>query len=709
AGALLLIGLPIMLVTGLHERRRAIAQTTLVSAPLAESGLARWFTWRRALLGGGLAFGGLAVVAVAYTAMRVLGIGPVGTLVASGVLEKREPIVLADFESHTTDTTLGSALTEALRVDLAQSPTVRLVPPQAIRDALQRMERPATGTLPVSLARELAERVGSKAVVAGQIDQVAGGYVLSATILAATDGRVLTAVRETADDPTKLLRAIDALSRKLRERVGESLVTIRENPALEQVTTASLPALRKYSAALRLEDADRPAEAIPQLEEAVALDSGFAMAWRKLAVINSNLGRSNARVIAASTKAYEHRDRLPELERDLAVAFYHANVEYDPAKVIAAYQSALALDPDNGIALNNLALTYNASRRWAEADTLAQRAIRVGTGSASAYFDNALEAEIALGRFDDARRTLARNAAVAAGRPTYLMHQATLAAAERDWSTADSVVRRLQRDFQSLPDLQVVTAEMLARMAERAGKLGEAEQQLRAKMAANEARGLGPAYVAAATDLADMALRYRDRPAAALDLTAAALAKYPLDSMPALDRPYAELASIYARAGKLDQAKRLMRRFDAEVPAGVRRRMWWRHWTEGDIARAEGRMTDALAAYRAVYDEGGACNVCGLFDLAETYDAMGQADSAIALYQRTISTPTADRIRGDGRTLAPSLKRLGELYEAKGDRKQAVEYYQRFADLWKDADPELQPGVKEVRARLARLAREPGE
>jgi len=28
--------------------------------------------------------------------------------------------------------------------------------------------------------------------------------------------------------------------------------------------------------------------------------------------------------------------------------------------------------------------------------------------------------------------------------------------------------------------------------------------------------------------------------------------------------------------------------------------------------------------------------------------------------------------------------------------------------LWKDADPELQPGVKEVRARLARLAQEPG-
>ena len=52
--------------------------------------------------------------------------------------------------------------------------------------------------------------------------------------------------------------------------------------------------------------------------------------------------------------------------------------------------------------------------------------------------------------------------------------------------------------------------------------------------------------------------------------------------------------------------------------------------------------------------------------------------------------------------------RLGELYEARGDRKRAREYYEKFVTLWKDADPELQPGVKEVRGRLAKLAQEPG-
>jgi hypothetical protein len=52
-------------------------------------------------------------------------------------------------------------------------------------------------------------------------------------------------------------------------------------------------------------------------------------------------------------------------------------------------------------------------------------------------------------------------------------------------------------------------------------------------------------------------------------------------------------------------------------------------------------------------------------------------------------------------------RRLGELYEARGDRAQAREFYGRFVDLWKDADPELRPVVRDGRARLIRLAGAP--
>jgi hypothetical protein len=56
--------------------------------------------------------------------------------------------------------------------------------------------------------------------------------------------------------------------------------------------------------------------------------------------------------------------------------------------------------------------------------------------------------------------------------------------------------------------------------------------------------------------------------------------------------------------------------------------------------------------------------------------------------------------------MPPTLKRLGELYEQRGNREKALEYYGRFVDLWTDADPELQPIVRDVKRRMARLAGE---
>jgi hypothetical protein len=50
-------------------------------------------------------------------------------------------------------------------------------------------------------------------------------------------------------------------------------------------------------------------------------------------------------------------------------------------------------------------------------------------------------------------------------------------------------------------------------------------------------------------------------------------------------------------------------------------------------------------------------------------------------------------------------KRLGELYDARKEREKAIAHYSKFVELWKDADPELQPKVAEVKRRLAELSK----
>jgi tetratricopeptide (TPR) repeat protein len=708
AGVLLLIGLPIMVVTGLHERRRAAARTTAVLTP-TDLGPARWFTWRRALLGGGLAFAGLAVVAGAYTAMRLLGIGPVGTLVASGALDERDRILVADFDNRTADSTLGGSLTEALRVDLSQSPTVRLVDAADVGQALRRMQRPADTPISAEVAREIAEREGVKAIVTGQIDPVGTGYVLSARLLSGAEGRALVAVRERAANASELLDAIDRLSAGLRERIGESLVTIRANPPLDQVTTTSLAALRKYSEGARLVDLGQSGKAIPVLKEAVALDSGFAMAYRKLAVAIGNSGGSRKAEHEAATRAYQMRDRLPTVERELAAAYYHGDVEVDPDLEVETYRSLLRHDPDNGTALNNLALVLNRERRYAEAESLGQRALQLGGSDMDLYYDKVLLAQVAQGRLGDARATAERAAAaLPPGSTARTELQAFLAVAERDYEAADSFYRRLQREQEGSLEWQNRAANALAALAETRGRLGEATRFREEQMRVAEARDLPRDHVLATSQLALLDLRYRNRASDALARLNSALERHPLDSMPPLDRPYLALAQLYALAGKAEEGRRLLREYERVVPAGVRRGERGEGLAYGAVLEREGKLAEAADAYRDANRRTGGCGTCGLFFLASLLDRRGSPESARVVFEALVNTPTVmGRLGPESFGLAPTYKRLGELYEAKGDRRKAADYYGRFVELWKDADPELQPGVREVRQRLARLAQEP--
>jgi tetratricopeptide (TPR) repeat protein len=95
-----------------------------------------------------------------------------------------------------------------------------------------------------------------------------------------------------------------------------------------------------------------------------------------------------------------------------------------------------------------------------------------------------------------------------------------------------------------------------------------------------------------------------------------------------------------------------------------------------------------------------------VYELARAYELAKQPDSALATYERRASERYMWVVRNDGWSLASTYRRLGELYEERGEKDKAADYYGRFIKLWKDADPELQPQVKEIKDRLAKLVGE---
>jgi tetratricopeptide (TPR) repeat protein len=101
------------------------------------------------------------------------------------------------------------------------------------------------------------------------------------------------------------------------------------------------------------------------------------------------------------------------------------------------------------------------------------------------------------------------------------------------------------------------------------------------------------------------------------------------------------------------------------------------------------------------------CSPCGRHFLAQAWDRAGIPDSALKYYEQAATLPNTDDTGVEDAIWQPStLRRLGELYESRGDRQKALQYYGQFVALWKNADADLQPQVKQVKETMAKLAGE---
>ncbi|MDX1576957.1 MAG: hypothetical protein R3266_00665 [Gemmatimonadota bacterium] len=659
-------------------------------------------TWRNTLVGGLTAFALLALVTTVYMILRAAGIGPAGTLVAQGTLDEREPLILADFESPPELDGLATTITEGVRIDLAQSPTVRLYPQRSVGAALTRMELEPDAELGMELAREVARREAVRAVVGGAVSKIGSSYVLTAEVVSADDGSVLVSRRATARDEDDLVGAVDELSKKLRERIGEPLGSIGRAEPLERVTTADLEALEKYSSAVRAIDVEgAPDRGLALLEEAVELDPNFAMAWRKLGIALNNRGEERARIYEALEQAYENRDRLTPRERDLAVAAYSDAIG-DTRQTMAAYERLLEREPDQGTALNNLGVSHLELRDLDPAIELFERYLELDT-AATIPFMNLIWAHGNRGDLDAALRHVEAYPWLMHD-PTAREHEAQLWASQGEYDIAEELLLKLREDESGSPYWRTQTSLELAALDAIRGKLDEAERHYRDAMDSDLERGLIRSYLVDMTRMARTTLHVKRDAPSAITVVELALRNHPLDELDPLDRPYLELAELYALAEQPGQAEALLERFDADVPEEIRtqEQRIALDRVRGAIDLARGRAEEAVETTRRA--DRGVCILCALPQLARAFEAAGWRDSAIATYESYIETPYTFRARDtDPWYLAAVHERLGELFEAEGEPARAAAHFERLAELWSEADERLRPRVTAARERAETL------
>jgi tetratricopeptide (TPR) repeat protein len=515
------LGLPVILFTAFvhHGTYRAMTQSALTpgGSTAAHSTMTKlavkaspWVSWRRTTIGGGYALAAFAVLVAGFMVMRAMGIGPIGSLLAAGKLSERDKLLVTDFRGGGADSSLSAIVTEAIRTDLGQSSVVSVVSPSSIADALGRMRRDRTSRVDLALAREIAAREGIKAIVDGSVTPLAGGYVVTVRLLAASTGDDLASFRETIDGPKELIPILDKLSGQLREKIGESLKTVRANPALEQVTTSSLEALRKYAAGMRAFDVegDLPKSAA-LLREAVAIDTTFAAAYRKLGAALGNLGMPRSSVDSAYRKAYNYRDRLTDVERYLTIgSYFTSGNQRDRKRSADAYEAVLEIDSLNYIAINNLGNILVTRREFARAEALFKRATTAGTARAT-IFGNLVDAQLSQGKFAaaDSTAALARSR-FPANAGLRLMDLNMLIARKQ----LDSLEKRAAQMQATDPDagLRAAATWSLRGVALMRGRINEAARLTDEVNAMNAARGIPTEPHARAVDSAWMDIWFRE-------------------------------------------------------------------------------------------------------------------------------------------------------------------------------------------------------
>ncbi len=216
-------------------------------------------------------------------------------------------VVIAASDGTTGDPVLDLALANLLRIELAQSPFVNLVPAAIVRDKLVQMQHKPDETLNVNLAREICERTGSQAVLHGSVARAGSTYLLTEEATNCLDGNAIGAVSRSVSRAEELPRALSQMTSELRHTLGESRRTIaRFASPLYPVTTTSLDALKAFTEATRLSGQGHMEESTSLLQKAVSLDPNFASAWVDLSTVSyNNMDREQGAIYLQ--KAYDTR------------------------------------------------------------------------------------------------------------------------------------------------------------------------------------------------------------------------------------------------------------------------------------------------------------------------------------------------------------------------------------------------------------------
>ena len=668
-------------------KRDSDSASSAVQVPSGPSGPSRVQTRRR-----------LPIVAAAAVLLLAVAVGGYLFFRRPPTLTDKDTIVLADFKNTTGDEVFDETLRRGLAVQLEQSPFLSLISDQRIRRTLGLMGRPLDTRLTPDIAREICERTGSAAVLAGSIAALGTQYVLGLHASNCRTGDVLAEQQAQAARKEDVLNALSQIAKTFRTRVGESLATVEKHSMpLEEATTASLEALKAFSAGWRVTGTEGTIPGLPLYKRATEIDPQFAIAFANLGLAYSSLSEA-ARSAESTTRAYELRHRASDRERFYITTMYDRQVTGNLERELQTLTLWAQTYPRDPIAHGLLAGFVTAGTgRYELCLAEAPKAMALDPDLIYPYL-SLITCNLFLERLDQAERAWQRAATLnSTGRevPALGYHLAFLRGDRAEMDRQAAVLQTRPGGDETIAHMEALVLARAGRLQSAAAMSGRA-----ADLAERAGRREGAAtYVAAA---AVWNAFFSDLPAARQRAAVA------LQLSKGRDAEYAAGVAL-ALAGDVTQAQSIAADLEKRYPEDTSVQTSYLPTLRALFSVQAGqpsRAIEQLQAARTYEFANPAINFLGYFGglypvyvRGGAYLAAKKGAEAAAEFQKildhrglVLADPMAARARVE----------LGRAWTMAGDRAKARAAYEDFLALWKDADPGV-PLLAQAKAEYAKL------
>jgi len=681
---------------------------------------------------------GLIVIAVVILGVIIWQLLPKKEAVP--IISDKPSLGVMYFKNNTGDESYDhwrSALSDLLISDLAQSKYLRVMGGDKLYNILDQLELLDADSYSSVDLEKIASRGGVNHILLGNLTKAGENFRINTTLQEAETGELIGSESVDGKGEASIISMVDELTTRIKRNFKLSDVQIKSDidRHIGEVTTRSSEAYKYYHEGMIYDIKGDYPKVIEYMEKAVAIDPEFASAYHAMSWAYGNQGyRSEEKKFLK--KAFELSDRLSEREKyNIQGAYYLRQSEKTYDKAIKAYEKLLELYPDDLIGNNNLGNLYSRINEWDKAVERYEACLKYG-GKDVVFYSNLATNCRRKGLFDKARQvleqylnTVSDSAYIREGLALNYRYQGKyeLALAELEkalslnptrWQSIRTKgdtflymgdLKKAEEEYKKLqerkePAVNALSRQRLEGLYLLQGRFKEFRKLVQEGIEQAERLGQGT-WIRGATG----GLSYVERRLGNYDRALELLNKRWKSAVEDEDfnsqrSTLFSMGLTYLEMKSIDEAQKTADKLKQMIEQTMNKKEIKDYYTlMGAIELGKNNYSKAIEFFKKALPLLRATSSSHL-PLADAtglaYYKAGDLENARQEYERVISLTTGRQSSGD--LYAKSFYMLGKIYEQQDKRGKAIENYEKFLDLWKNADPGI-PEVEDAKKRLAGL------